>query len=334
MRPGIRDVAKKLNLSITTVSRALDGYDDVAEQTRELVVKTARQMGYSPNRAARQLRRQKADTIGFILPAGAQHFSEPFFTEFIAGLGNELSSRNYDLLVSAVASEEDEHEMYRRWANGGKVDGFILNRLRVDDWRVNFLAKMHTPFATLDHSGKKRYPCIRVDGAAGFIELIEHVYSNGFRRFAFIGGPDNLVQQGERLAWFRQAVQNQGLKLPEKLVKTADLTSTGGFQAAAELLSLPDPPDAILCVNDETAFGVLHAAHDHGLEIGKQLAVAGFDGVQDARHSEPPLTTLDIPVFDIARQLVDMLLKSIETEIVGEPLLIKPNLLIRPSTGG
>ena len=80
MRPGIRDVAKKLNLSITTVSRALDGYDDVAEQTRELVVKTARQMGYSPNRAARQLRRQKADTIGYILPAGAQHFSEPFFT--------------------------------------------------------------------------------------------------------------------------------------------------------------------------------------------------------------------------------------------------------------
>lgn len=334
MRPGIRDVAKKLNLSITTVSRALDGYDDVAEQTRELVVKTARQMGYSPNRAARQLRRQKSDTIGFILPAGAQHFSEPFFTEFIAGLGNELSSRNYDLLVSAVASEGDEHEMYRRWANGGKVDGFILNRLRVDDWRLKFLSKMGIPCATLDHFGKKRYPCIRVDGAYGFIELVGHVHSNGFKRFAFIGGPDNLVQQGERLAWFQQAVKEHGLTVPEKMIKTADLTSTGGYQAAVELLSLPDPPDAIFCVNDETAFGVLHAAHDHDLEIGKQLAVAGFDGVQDAKHSEPPLTTLDIPVFDIARQLVEMLLKSIETEIVGEPMFIKPNLLIRPSTGG
>ncbi len=101
-----------------------------------------------------------------------------------------------------------------------------------------------------------------------------------------------------------------------------------------ELLSLPDPPDAIFCVNDETAFGVLHAAHDHNLEIGIQLAVAGFDGVQDAKHSEPPLTTLDIPVFDIARQLVDMLLKSIETDSVSEPVFLKPNLLIRPSTGG
>lgn len=334
MRPGIRDVAKKLKLSITTVSRALDGYDDVAEQTRDLVVKTARQMGYSPNRAARQLRRQKSDTVGFILPAGAQHFSEPFFTEFIAGLGNELSSRNYDLLVSAVASEGDEHEMYRRWANGGKVDGFILNRLRVDDWRLKFLSKMGMPCTTLDHSGKKRYPCIRVDGAQGFIELVRHVQSKGFRRFAYIGGPANLVQQGERFAWFQQAVKEHGLKLPEKMIKTADLTSTGGYQAAVELLSLPDPPDAIFCVNDESAFGVLHAAHNHDLEIGKQLAVAGFDGVQDAKHSEPPLTTLDIPVFDIARQLVDMLLTSIETEIVGEPVFVKPNLLIRPSTGG
>lgn len=334
MRPGIRDVAKKLKLSITTVSRALDGYDDVAEQTRELVVKTARQMGYSPNRAARQLRRQKSDTIGYILPAGAQHFAEPFFTEFIAGLGSGLSQRNYDLLVSAVASEADEHDMYRRWANSGKVDGFILNRLRIDDWRVKFLSRMQMPLATLDHSGTKRYPCICVDGAQGFVDLVGHVRGKGFKRFAFIGGPANLVQQGERLGWFRQAVRHHGLRVLDKLIKTADLTSTGGYQSAVELLSLPDPPDAILCVNDETAFGVLHAAHTHNLEIGKQLAVAGFDGVQDARHSEPPLTTLDIPVFDIARQLVDMLLKRIETDMIDDPVFIRPDLLIRPSTGG
>lgn len=333
-RPTIRDVARKLDLSITTVSRALDGYSDVAEPTRQLVINTARKLGYTPNRAARQLRRQKAETVGFILPAGAQHFAEPFFTEFIAGLGNELSSRNYDLLVTAVASEDDEHEMYRRWANGGKVDGFILNRLRLHDWRVKFLTRQHLPFATLDYSGEGKYPCIRVDGADGFVELVGHVQNNGFRKFAFIGGPVNLVNQVERLGWFRQAIQYHGLALQERLITTADLTSTGGFQQAIELLSLPDPPDAILCINDETAFGVLHAAHEQGLEIGRQLAVAGFDGVQDAKHSEPPLTTLDIPVFDIARQLVDMLLRTIASETVESPILIRPNLLIRPSTGG
>jgi LacI family transcriptional regulator len=333
MRPTIRDVAKKLNLSITTVSRAMDGYDDVAEETRQLVVDTARKLGYTPNRAARQLRRQKTETIGFILPAGAQHFSEPFFTEFIAGLGSELASRNYDLLVSAVGSEQDEHQMYQRWANGGKVDGFILNRLRMGDGRVRFLSRQHIPFATLDYTGKGRYPCIRVSGTDGYFELVQHVYQNGFRKFAFIGGPVNLINQIERLEWFRQATQRFELVLKEEFITTADLTSTGGYQRAIELLSLPDPPDAIFCVNDETAFGVLHAAHSRGLEIGRQIAVAGFDGVQDARHTEPPLTTLDIPVFDIARQLVDMLLKTIAGETVESPFLITPKLLIRPSTG-
>ena len=334
MRPTIRDVAKKLNLSITTVSRALDGYDDVAEPTRQLVIKTARKLGYMPNRAARQLRRQKAETVGFILPAGAQHFAEPFFTEFIAGLGNELSSRNFDLLVSAVSSESDEQELYRRWTNSGKVDGFILNRLRLHDWRVNFLTRQRTSFATLDYTGEGRYPCIRVDGASGFVELVRHVQQNGFRRFAFIGGPASLVNHVERLEWFRQALQFHGLLIDEKLITSADLTSTGGYQTAIEILSLPDPPDAILCINDETAFGVLHAAHRQGLEVGRELAVAGFDGVQDAKHSEPPLTTLDIPVFDIARQLVGMLLKTIAGENFNSPVLIQPNLLIRASTGG
>jgi LacI family transcriptional regulator len=334
MCPTIRDVAKELSLSITTVSRALDGYDDVADETRQGVIKTARQMGYSPNRAARQLRRQKAETIGFILPAAAHHFADPFFTEFISGLGHELASRNFDLLVSAAASDEAEHELYRRWANGGKVDGFILNRMRLRDWRVKFLTDQQIPFASLAHSGKGNYPYIRVDGADGYLKLVQHVHGNGFQRFAYIGGPPNLVNHVERLGWFREAIRHHELIVDEKLITTADLTSSGGFQAAVELLSLPHPPDAILCVNDETAFGVLHAAHSRGLEIGQELAVVGFEGVQDAKHSEPPLTTLDIPVFDIARQLVTMLLRSIDGEIVDSPIFIQPTLLIRPSTGG
>ena len=333
MRPTIRDVAKELNLSITTVSRALDGYSDVAKETRQLVMETARRLGYTPNRAARQLRRRKAETVGYVLPAGAQHFAEPFFTEFIAGLGNELAPRNYDLLVSAVASEEDEREMYRRWAEGGKVDGFILNRLRLKDWRVKFLAKQSIPFATLDYSGEGRYPCIRVDGAKGYVDLVQHIQRNGFRKFAYIGGPSSLVSQTERLDWFRQAIKARKLRLNEKNILSTDLTSSGGYECAVELLSLPDPPDAILCVNDETACGVLHAAHKQGLAIGKDLAVAGFDGVQEARHTEPPLTTLDIPVFDIARQLVDMLLMTIGGEAGKTPVFIKPALLVRPSTG-
>ena len=108
MPPSIHDVAKKLNVSIYTVSRALDGYDDVADRTRALVIETADKMGYVPNRAARQLRRQKAETIGFILPSISKRFNEPFFTEFISGLGDELASRNLDLLISNANTDDAE----------------------------------------------------------------------------------------------------------------------------------------------------------------------------------------------------------------------------------
>jgi LacI family transcriptional regulator len=334
MRPTIRDVAKKLNLSITTVSRALDGYDDVAEQTRQLVIQTAKQMDYVPNRAARQLRLQKAETMGFIIPSISKRFDEAFFTEFIAGLGEELTTRNFDLLVSNATTEESERHLYHRWVNSHKVDGFILNGVHKDDWRVNYLAQEEIPFVAL---GKSRdgldYPCIRIEGADAYLSLVQHIQENGFSRFAFVGGPNNLMDHVERVQWFKSALKKCGLEVDRDKIVSTDMSSTGGYEATRELLTRSMPPDAILCVNDEIAFGALHAAHEQGFMIGKDIAIAGFDGVQDAKHTEPPLTTLDIPVFDIARQLVDMLLRTIEGETIESPFFITPKLLIRPSTG-
>jgi LacI family transcriptional regulator len=334
MPPTIRDVAKKLNLSITTVSRALDGYDDVAEQTRDLVIKTAKKMDYVPNRAARQLRRQKAETMGFIIPSISKRFDEAFFTEFIAGLGEELSHQNFDLLVSNATTDAGERDLYHRWVNSHKVDGFILNRLHRYDWRVNYLNQEKVPFVALgrSHDGLK-YPCIRIEGTDAYLNLVRHIQENGFFHFAFVGGPADLVDHIERLQWFKSALKKCDLEVDRANIVSTDMASTGGYEATRTLLNGSSPPDAILCANDEIAFGALHAAHEQGLTIGEDLAVVGFDGVQDAKHSEPPLTTLDIPVFDIARQLADMLLKTIEGEVVESPVVIKPTLLIRPSSG-
>ena len=334
MRPTIRDVAKKLNLSITTVSRALDGYDDVAEKTRHLVIKTAKQMDYVPNRAARQLRLQKAETMGFIIPSTSKRFDEAFFTEFIAGLGEELSNQNFDLLVSNATTDAGEHDLYHRWVNSHKVDGFILNRLHRYDWRVNYLNQEKVPFVALgrSHDGLK-YPCIRIEGTDAYLNLVRHIQENGFSRFAFVGGPADLVDHIERLQWFKSALKKCDLEVDRANIVSTDMSSTGGYEATRTLLNGSSPPDAILCANDEIAFGALHAAHEQGLTIGEDLAVVGFDGVQDAKHSEPPLTTLDIPVFDLARQLVDMLLKTIAGDAVDSPRFVKPKLLIRASTG-
>ncbi|OGN95580.1 MAG: hypothetical protein A2Z71_04720 [Chloroflexi bacterium RBG_13_50_21] len=335
MPATIRDVAKRLNVSITTVSRALDGYPDVAETTRQRVLQTAHELGYLPNRAARQLRHKRTDTIGYILPSGTSRFSDPFFAEFISGVADEAAQHNYDLLVSsAPAAGDAEQQVYHRWVCERRVDGFVLNRVRQTDWRIRYLADEHIPFTSLERSiDSLDYPSIHVENINSISNLVNHLVSQGFRRIAFIGGPDNLTIQYDRFVGYCQALARHGLPYAPSLVIQADLTSLGGYRAARQLLSLAEPPSALICINDETAFGVLHAAHEAHLSVGKNLAVAGFDGVQDSLYSQPPLTTVDQPICEIAHQLVRMLL----AEISGEPLperqlVIQPVLRFRQSS--
>ncbi len=336
MPTTIRDVARKLNLSITTVSRALDGYDDVADQTRELVIETAGQMGYAPNRAARQLRRQKSETVGFIIPSISRRFSEPFSVEFISGLGEALSALNFDLLISKAATDEAERNLYQRWVNSHKVDGFILSRMRKHDWRVDYLSKWGVRFVGLGKSHDPiQYPCVRIEAANAYLRLVQHIHREGFSRFAFLGGPADLVNQIDRLKWFRSALKKCGLEVGRNRIVSTDMTGTGGYQAAGELLAGSNPPNAILCINDELALGAMHAAHERGLRVGVEIAIAGFEGVRDSCHAEPPLTTLDIPVAEVARQLVRMLIENLrDSWSIGKEIVIRPELVIRASTGG
>ncbi len=337
MSTTIRDVAQHLHLSITTVSRALDGYDDVAVETRQLVVKTAQKMGYVPNRAARQLRRQRTETIGYILPAESTGFTDLFFSEFIAGLSDEAALGRYDLLVASAAPDSKaEKELYERWVQGGKVDGIIINRVRLSDWRLHFLSRQHVPHVSLERSISQRdFVGIEVDSLSGMLELMAHLVGRGHRRIAYTGGVSDLKIDHDRFAGYQAGLEAAGIGSDLELIVRSDMTSEGGYRAAQYLLDLANRPTAIVCINDLTAIGAMHAAHERGLVIGRELAVAGFDGIADAAHTEPPLTTLEQPVYTVARQLTHMLLAV----ILGNPLenkqvKIQPKLIIRSSTGG
>ncbi len=332
----IRDIARKLNLSIGAVSRAMDGYPDISEETRQRVVETARAMGYVPNRAARQLRRQKADAIGYVLPSNFPRFADPFFTEFVAGLGDETARHPFDLTISiAPPGEEAEKRIYQNWVQGRKVDGFILTHLRRQDWRLDYLHEHGISFAALESLPDVRYfPRVDVDRQAGIVALVAHLAAGGFKRIACIGGPPELQIQASQLIGFTKGLQEAGLTHFPELVVNSDLTSSGGYLATKRLLSIPDPPDAIVCINDETAFGALHALRELGVQIGKDVGVAGFDGVAISAHSDPPLTTLDIPVYEIAIQLVKLLAAELEKQANSETYVnYIPRLLKRLSTG-
>lgn len=337
MAVTIRDIAKKLGLSIGAVSRALDGYTDISEKTRQRVIRAAHEMDYVPNRAARQLRRNKADSLGYILPGNSPRFADPFFSEFIAGLADETAHHPFDLLISiAPPGEGAEKHLYQNWVQGRKVDGFILTHLHLHDWRVGYLAEQHIPFTAMENTlDGHDFTGVEVNWQGGIVELVAHLLANGYRRIAYLGGPATLTIQVEQLDGYRQGLHMADLPYDEHLVMPGDLTSKGGYDATKRILSMPDPPDAILCINDETAFGVLRAAHEMGWDIGKSLAVAGFDGVQDSRYMEPPLTTLDISIYEVAHRLVRMLVDEIEQKpAVERRIEVQPKLLIRESTGG
>ena len=331
----IREVAQRLHLSITTVSRALDGYSDVAEATRELVVRTAHQMGYAPNQAARQLRRQRSESLGYILPASEPQFADPFFSQFISGLGDEAARRSYDLLISsAPPAAEAEASLYQRWCQARRVDGFILNRIRLRDWRVHYLTQQGVPFVSLERpSGKSAFPSIEVDGCGGFMALMAHLTGLGHQRIAYVGGRADYKIQADRFAGYQAGLVAANVAFDPALIAADELNRAGGYRAAQHLLSLPRPPSAITCVNDLMAIGVLQAARERGLIAGSDLAVAGFDGIEETEHTLPPLTTLKQPVYDIARRLVSMLLALIRGETLADRhVRLQPELIIRAST--
>ncbi len=297
---SIREVAKKLNISITTVSRALDGYSDVAESTRQLVIKTAQEMGYVPNPAARQLRRQRTDSIGYILPAPASEFSDPFSPNLLLGWEMKQPPKNFDLIISSAARDSiPEQQRYERWVHSRKVEGVVLNRMRLHDWRVQYLAQTGLPFVSLERSlDKSDHPSVEVDSRAGFQKLVAYLVGKSHRRIAYVGGPRELKIQADRFEGYKKGLKEAGISFDPKLVTEGDTTREGGYQAAQQLLTLNPLPTAITCINDLTAIGVLHAASECGLKVGRDLAVAGFDGISESEHTSPPLTTLSQPLYE------------------------------------
>lgn len=332
----IKDLAKHLDLSITTVSRALDGYDDVAEETRQRVVKAADEIGYIPSAAARQLRRQRSDAIGFIMAAASPRFNDPMYVSMISGLSDEAATRRMDMVLSSAAPDtEEEKNIYRRWVAGRRVDGMILNRIRQQDWRAEYLAKYHMPFVAVGQTESAvEYPCVVIENSAGFASLVAHVVDRGHQRIAYVGGSNILVSNQECVEGYRQGLEAAGLSFDPDLVVSLETTEEAAYAAAIELLSRPNAPTALLCFSDTMAIGAMAAAKERGLKVGKDLAVAGYGNIERSQYSTPTLTTLNYPSYEIARHLAATLLHIICKEPVEQESVKFPiELVVRESTG-
>ncbi len=331
----LKDIAKEVGLSVTTVSRALNDYPDVSPQTKERIRQAAQEMGYHPHVIARKLQKRRTDTIGFVIPTAGPRFSDPFFIELITGIGDEAARQDFDLLVSTSAPGDQEAQVYHRLTDGRRVDGLLLVRIRHQDERISYLTSHDTPFVAFGRSDPPLdYPYIEVNSRQGISDITQHLIDLGHRVLAHIAGPSDLMFGTERMLGFRETLARNDIPLDEELVVTGYLTQRSGYEAAHRLLHQEHPPTAIVASNDLMAIGAMSAAQERGLIIGRDISITGFDNIPPAAHSHPPLTTVEQPVYDIGVTICHMLCQIIKGEQLLEPrVILEPKLVVRRSTG-
>ena len=335
MAVTIKDVAKRVGLSVTTVSRALNDFNDVSAETKELIRRTAEEMGYVPNSLAQRFQKRKTDTIGLILPTFGPRFSDPFFSELLAGIGNKAANQGYDLLVSTRAPGDEELLAYRQIVQGNRVDGLVVVRTRKNDKRIEYLRSTQFPFVAFGRvEGELDFPFVDEDGQSGFRLVADHLVNLGHRRIACIASPPDLMFSQYRFEGLRLRLQELGAPLDPDLVRVGDLTQRSGYEQATDLLNLPNTPTAIIAFNDLMALGAMSAAQNRGLVVGSDISITGFDNIPMATHSHPPLTTVDQPIYQIGSIVCEMLIKCIKgEELEQRQVLLQPELNIRESSG-
>ena len=322
----IRDVARAADVSVATVSRALNGIEKVASPTRDHVLKIVQDLDYVPHSGARALSSKRTDTIGVLLP----DLHGEFFSELIRGIDLAARARGLHLLLSSSHGDPVEAAAALR-AMRSRVDSIIMMSLNAGSDAVVSAAPAGVPLVLL--GGNRRSPgrpSFVIDNYAGAFAITEHLANAGKRSVAFVAGPSDNIEANERLRGYRAALKRTAGAFPEWIVQ-GDFGEESGREAARTLAS-GSPPDAIFCANDMMAIGCLEGLRDAGISVPGDVALAGFDDIPITRYVNPPLTTAAVPIAEMGRQALECCADIIAG---GKPNLqhvFKPLLVIRASS--
>lgn len=340
MTTTIKDVARKAGVSVGTVSHVLNGSASVRDVTRDRVLRAIDELDYHPSATARSLRRRRTGVIGIVRTLegeqrAAFEANDNVFLDFLAGVQDAAMTHSIGLLLLSAPPGPDEYQAYERLVRSRQVDGFILLGTRMHDQRIHYLLDKKFPFAAFGRSANADvFPYVDIDGRQGIADATAHLIELGHHRIAFIEPPASLACTHDRRAGFREAMAGHGLTVDEALVLEGDFTRQSGQENVRRLLDRSDPPTAVLTPNDLAAIGAVQAAQSHGLEVGRDLSVVGFDDIPLAAHWRPALTTVHQSTRDIGVQVCRLLLKALAGGELDEPhVLLQPELRVRGSTG-
>ncbi len=307
MSATIKDVARKANVSVATVSRALNGQDNVADAVRKRVIQVAGQLRYSPHHAARSLSSRRTHTIGVVLP---DLYGE-FFSELMRGIDQVARERGQHLLVSSYHGNPREQAEALRTMRG-RVDGLLVMSPFTDSTQMleqNLSAAM--PAVLINSSASDGgQAVVSIDNYGGAREMVRHLVEAGHRSIAFIAGPVDNFDAAERLRGYREQLA-ESLPDAEPWVLQGDFDEASGHQAGGELLASSRRPDAVFAANDMMALGCLFALNQSDVHAPHDIAIAGFDDIPLARYVHPSLTTMRVDIAELGGRALRVLLDRI-----------------------
>jgi LacI family transcriptional regulator len=322
----IQDVAKTAGVSVSTVSRVLNGKMDVASETQDRIRSVIDDLGYTTNLAARSMRSFKKNMVGLIMP----DIAYPFAIEVMKGVNRAIAESEFDLLVYTTGdvrkSGRASHEQkYVSLLNNSITDGVIIVAPVTGEFSTE------APIVSIDPlMSKPNYASVHATNHPGAMEAMNYLLGLGHTRIGFISGRAELESSTRRLRGYHDALEKAGIPIDEQLIAAGDYTTETGVKCARELLSLDRPPTAIFASNDQMAMGVYQVAHEMGLRIPKDLSVVGFDNIMESKYMG--LTTVDQFISEMGFVATQMLIKLINGEPLESPTYrMQTQLVVRTS---
>ena len=312
-RAGIRDVARELGLSISTVSRAMNARGEVSPETRRLVLETAASLGYRAHQSGRSLRQGRTDTVALVMPThtARTQSGETFFLNVSNGLQEVLLPHGLDLVILPFGPSLQPEEFLRGVVDRHVADAYVLADTQRVDPRVDLLAQRHVAFVSLGRTRAAEHTWLDLDFAGVAAQSVQRLAAAGHRRIAVALTDRDVNSDAEFLRGYRDAVAVHGVDTDPELVIRAPDTRDGGAVLADRLLAAADRPTAVVLAQETMALGLYRQLRRHGVEPGRDLAVIGFRENPVNEHLDPALTCFRLSLEDYGRRLGELVLERL-----------------------
>jgi len=330
---SIKDVARKADVSTTTVSHVVNHTRFVSDKVRSAVEDAIRELGYVPSAVARSLKSNTTKTIGMLIP----NCSNPYFAEIVRSVEDRCFGAGYTLILCNTDDDPHRQGAYLQVLSEKRIDGMIIISTGADKDLLSFLQGLPIPTVLLDREiDEANCDLVETAHLQGGMMATDHLIGLGHRRIACLAGPADLNSSAQRIEGWRTALDRSGLSAESAdLLWHSDFSSQGGFSTMQSILASPLAPTAVFVCNDLMSIGALSAAHEAGVRVPQDLSLIGFDDIELARFASPALTTIAQPKQRIGIVAVDMVLERIQGgRVKARQVILQPQLVVRNSTSG